>query len=206
MDMKLLVNEHVLIPRPETEELVEWIIKDVEQSGNKGFSLIDIGTGSGCIPIAVKRKIPQITACAIDISDDALQVAKLNAIDLKVDVKFLNLDFLDEEEWKQLGNYDLIVSNPPYIKKSEESTMRDNVLKYEPPLALFVPNEKALIFYEAIARFSREHLKPGGSIYVEINEALGESVIEVFTKNGFSDIILKKDMQGKDRMVKANFS
>ena len=205
MDMKLLVNEHVLIPRPETEELVEWIIKDVEQSGNKGFSLIDIGTGSGCIPIAVKRKIPQITACAIDISDDALQVAKLNAIDLKVDVKFLNLDFLDEEEWKQLGNYDLIVSNPPYIKKSEESTMRDNVLKYEPPLALFVPNENALIFYEAIARFSREHLKPGGSIYVEINEALGESVIEVFTKNGFSDIILKKDMQGKDRMVKANF-
>jgi release factor glutamine methyltransferase len=204
MDMKLLVNEHVLIPRPETEELVEWIIKDVEQSGNKGSSLIDIGTGSGCIPIAVKRKIPQITACAIDISDDALQVAKLNAIDLKVDVKFLNLDFLDEEEWKQLGNYDLIVSNPPYIKKSEESTMRDNVLKYEPPLALFVPNENAFIFYEAIARFSREHLKPGGNIYVEINEALGESVIEVFTKNGFSDILLKKDMQGKDRMVKAN--
>ena len=205
MNMKLLVNEHVLIPRPETEELVEWIIKDVEQSGNKGSSLIDIGTGSGCIPIAVKRKIPQITACAIDISDDALQVAKLNAIDLKVDVKFLNLDFLDEEEWKQLGNYDLIVSNPPYIKKSEESTMRDNVLKYEPPLALFVPSENALIFYEAIARFSREHLKPGGNIYVEINEDLGESVIEVFTKNGFSDIILKKDMQGKDRMVKANF-
>ena len=206
MDMKLLVNEHVLIPRPETEELVEWIIKDVEQSGNKGFSLIDIGTGSGCIPIAVKRKIPQITVYAIDISDDALQVAKLNAIDLKVDVKFISLDFLDEEEWKQLGNYDLIVGNPPYIKKSEESTMRDNVLKYEPPLALFVPNENALIFYEAIARFSREHLKPGGSIYVEINEALGEQVIEVFTINGFSDIILKKDMQGKDRMVKANFS
>ena len=206
MDMKLLVNEHVLIPRPETEELVEWIIKDLEQSGNERLSLIDIGTGSGCIPIAVKRKIPQITVCAIDISDDALQVAKLNAIDLKVEVKFLNLDFLDEEEWKQLGNYDLIVSNPPYIKKSEESTMRDNVLKYEPPLALFVPNENAFIFYEAIARFSREHLKPGGNIYVEINEALGESVIEVFTKNGFSDILLKKDMQGKDRMVKANFS
>ena len=202
MDMKLLVNEHVLIPRPETEELVEWIIKDVEQSGNKGLSLIDIGTGSGCIPIAVKRKIPQITVCAIDISDDALQVAKLNAIDLKVEVKFLNLDFLDEEEWKQLGNYDLIVSNPPYIKKSEESTMRDNVLKYEPPLALFVPNENALIFYEAIARFSREHLKPGGSIYVEINEAFGEDVVKLFKEEGFADVVLKKDMQGKDRMVR----
>jgi release factor glutamine methyltransferase len=124
---------------------------------------------------------------------------------MKVDVNFVNLDFLDEEEWKQLGNYDLIVSNPPYIKKSEESALSDNVLKYEPPLALFVPDENALLFYKAIARFSREHLKPGGSIYVEINEVLGESVIEVFTKNGFSDIILKKDMQGKDRMVKANF-
>ena len=205
MDMKFMVNEHVLIPRPETEELVEWIIKDVAQSGNKGLLLIDIGTGSGCIPIAVKRKIAQITVCAIDISDDALEVAKLNAIAMKVDVRFVNLDFLDEEEWKQLGNYDLIVSNPPYIKKSEESALRDNVLKYEPPLALFVPDENALLFYKAIARFSREHLKPGGSIYVEINEVLGESVIEVFTKNGFSDIILKKDMQGKDRMVKANF-
>ena len=203
MDMKLLVNEHVLIPRPETEELVEWIIKDVEQSGNKELSLIDIGTGSGCIPIAVKRKVPQITVCAIDISDDALQVAKLNSLEQSVIIDFLHVDFLKEIDWNKLGMYDRIVSNPPYIKKSEEAVMRDNVLKYEPHLALFVPNEDALLFYKAIARFSQEHLKLGGSIYVEINEALGEQVIEVFTKNGFSDIILKKDMQGKDRMVKA---
>jgi len=206
MDMKLLVNEHVLIPRPETEELVEWIIKDVEQSGNKELSLIDIGTGSGCIPIAVKRKVPQITVCAIDISDDALQVAKQNSLEQNAIIDFLHVDFLKEIDWNKLGMYDRIVSNPPYIKKSEEAVMRDNVLKYEPHLALFVPNEAELLFYKAIARFSQEHLKPGGSVYVEINEALGEQVIKVFTKNGFSDIILKKDMQGKDRMVKARFT
>lgn len=206
MDMKLAVNEHVLIPRPETEELVEWIIKDLKQSGNKRLSLIDIGTGSGCIPIAVKRKIPQVTASAIDISDDALEVAKLNSVAQNVMIDFLQLDFLNRINWSKLGSFDRIVSNPPYIKKSEESAMRNNVLRYEPHLALFVPDEDALLFYKAIAGFSQKHLKPGGNVYVEINEALGEPVIEVFRKNGFSNIILKKDMQGKDRMVKAFFT
>lgn len=206
MDMKLAVNEHVLIPRPETEELVEWIIKDVKQSGNKTLSLIDIGTGNGCIPIAIKRKIPQLTISAIDISDDALRVAKLNSIAQNVIIDFLHLDFLNEIDWSKLGVYDRIISNPPYIKKSEEAAMRNNVLRYEPHLALFVPDEDALLFYKAIAEFSQKHLKPGGSVYVEINEALGEAVIEVFAKNGFSDVILKKDMQEKDRMVKARFA
>ncbi len=203
MDIKLMVNEHVLIPRPETEELLQWISDDIKKSGNLDVSIIDIGTGSGCMPIALKRKIPAITVSAIDVSENALRVAKLNANELKADVKFVNLDFLDEEKWKQLGKYDIIVSNPPYIKQSEELEMRDNVLKYEPSLALFVPHENALIFYEAIAKFSREHLTPGGSVYVEINEAFGEEVVEVFRKEGFSNIILKKDMQGKERMVKA---
>lgn len=204
MDMKLTVNEHVLIPRPETEELVQWIIDDIRKSGKKDISIVDIGTGSGCIPIALKKKIPAITVLAIDISNDALHVAKLNSIKQKADVDFLKLNFLNEEEWKQLGKYDIIVSNPPYIRQSEKVEMRDNVLKYEPSLALFVPGEDALLFYNTIAKFSRKHLKPEGKVYVEINEALGEKVVEVFKEFGFTNVVLKEDLQGKDRMVKAN--
>ncbi|MDB5247266.1 MAG: peptide chain release factor N(5)-glutamine methyltransferase [Segetibacter sp.] len=202
MDMRLTVNESVLIPRPETEELVEWIVEDIKRSGNKEVSLIDIGTGSGCIPIAVRKKIPEVAVSAIDVSDDALQVAKLNSIGQKVLVDFLHLDFLNEEEWNQLGKYNIIVSNPPYITRSEEATMRDNVLKYEPHIALFVPDEDPLLFYKAIAKFSRSHLKPGGSVYVEINEALGKQVVDVFETSGPGNAVFKKDMQGKDRMVK----
>ncbi len=203
MEMKLLVNESVLIPRPETEELVEWILTDIKQSGIKNFSLIDIGTGSGCIPISLKKNIPEATIAAIDVSADALQVAKINSLQQKAAIDFLNLDFLNENEWNQLGKYDVIVSNPPYVKRSEEAAMANNVIKYEPHLALFVTDEDALIFYKKIAKFSQKHLKPGGSVYVEINEALGEQVAQLFKKKEFNDIILKKDMHGKDRMVKA---
>ncbi|MGI8637458.1 MAG: peptide chain release factor N(5)-glutamine methyltransferase [Segetibacter sp.] len=205
-EMKLTVNEHVLIPRPETEELVEWIINDIKRSGNEAVSLLDIGTGSGCIPIAIRKKIPQVAVSAIDVSDDALQVAILNSIEQKVLVDFLHLDFLDEREWNQLGKYNIVVSNPPYIKQSEEDLMRKNVLKYEPYKALFVPDEDALLFYKAIVKFSLTHLKPLGYVYVEINETLGEEVISLFKNHGFRDVILKKDMQGKDRMVSATLS
>jgi release factor glutamine methyltransferase len=205
MDMKLMVNENVLIPRPETEELADWIISDIKNRNNKDVSLIDIGTGSGCIAVAVRKKMPEVAVSAIDISDDALQVAKLNSIEQKVLVDFLHLDFLNEEEWNQLGKYNIIVSNPPYIRKSEENEMRANVLKYEPSLALFVPDEDPLVFYKALAKFSRVHLKPEGSIYVEINEALGEEVVKLFRENGYKKILLKKDLQGKDRMVRVNF-
>ena len=203
INMKLIVDENVLIPRPETEELVEWIAEDIKKSGNIEVSLIDIGTGSGCIPIALKKKIPQVTVSAVDVSDAALIAAKRNAVQQKVSVDFLHLDFLNVDEWKRLGQYDIIASNPPYIKESEAAEMKDNVLKHEPHIALFVPNEDALIFYKAIAGFSQAHLKKPGSVYVEINEALGRQVVDVFTKEGFSNIILKKDLQGKDRMVRA---
>ncbi|MCW3111663.1 MAG: peptide chain release factor N(5)-glutamine methyltransferase, partial [Segetibacter sp.] len=186
MEMKLRVNESVLIPRPETEELVEWIIADIKKTGNKEISVFDIGTGSGCIPIAIRKKIPEVAVSAIDVSDDALQVAILNSIEQKVLVDFLHLDFLNEEEWNQLGKYNVIVSNPPYIKQSEEDSMRDNVLKFEPRMALFVPNEDPLLFYKRIAKFGRSHLKSGGTIYVEINEALGTEVVELFKENGFT--------------------
>jgi release factor glutamine methyltransferase len=205
MDMKLMVNENVLIPRPETEELADWIISDIKNRNNKDVSLIDIGTGSGCIAVAVRKKMPEVAVSAIDISDDALQVAKLNSIEQKVLVDFLHLDFLNEEEWNQLGKYNIIVSNPPYIRKSEETEMRSNVLKYEPSLALFVPDEDPLVFYKALAKFSRVHLKPEGSIYVEINEALGDEVVKLFREKGYGKVLLKKDLQGKDRMVRVNF-
>ena len=203
MDMKLYVNEHVLIPRPETEELVAWILEDIKRSGNKEVSLFDIGTGSGCIPIAVRKKIPEVAVSAIDVSRDALQVATLNSIEQKVLVDFLYTNILAEEEWAHLGKYNIIVSNPPYIKASEETGMQDNVLKFEPHLALFVPDEDALLFYKAIAKFSKHHLKDNGSVYVEINEALGEDVVAIFKEYRFAKVTLRKDMQGKDRMVKA---
>ncbi|GEO08621.1 peptide chain release factor N(5)-glutamine methyltransferase [Segetibacter aerophilus] len=203
MEMRLRVNENVLIPRPETEELVEWILTDIKKTGNKEISLFDIGTGSGCIPIAVRKKIPEVAVSAIDVSGDALQVAILNSIEQKVLVDFLHLDFLNEEEWNQLGKYNIIVSNPPYVKQSEQNSMRNNVLKFEPTIALFVPNEDALLFYKAIVKFAKAHLKTEGSVYVEINEALGKDVVNLFKGSGFTEVILKKDMQGKDRMVKA---
>ena len=203
MEMKLLVNEQVLIPRPETEELVQWIADDIKRSGNTEVSLLDIGTGSGCISLSIKKKIPQAEVCAIDVSEDALQIAKLNSVEQNVLVDFLHVNFLDEEEWNQLGKYDIIVSNPPYIKKSEEVSMKNNVTRFEPHLALFVPNEDALLFYKAIATFTQLHLKTRGSVYVEINEAFGEQVARLFKESGFINVVVKKDMQGKDRMIKA---
>jgi release factor glutamine methyltransferase len=203
MDMRLKVSESVLIPRPETEELVAWILTDFKMAENNQISLIDIGTGSGCIPVAIKKKKAAITVSAIDISREALITARENAVDEGASIDFINLNFLQELEWDKLGCYDIIVSNPPYIKQSEELSMRDNVLKFEPKLALFVPDEDALLFYKAIAKFSVRHLKPKGSIYVEINEMLGKDVVELFEKQGFVDVKLRKDMRGKDRMIKA---
>lgn len=203
MDMQLRVTDSVLIPRPETEELVRWIIDDIKLSGNDEISLIDIGTGSGCIPIAVKKNLPQVATSAIDISDAALQVAILNSIDQKVLIDFLHVNFLNEEEWNGLGNYDIIVSNPPYIRQSEKARMHTNVIHYEPHVALFVPDDNGLLFYDAIAKFSLTHLKKGGKVYMEINESFGQDVVNLFEKHSFEPVTLKTDMQGKDRMVSA---
>ena len=165
---------------------------------------MDVGTGSGCIPITLKKKLPQATVSAIDVCSEALFTATENAIELNADVDFLLLDFLDEEKWKELGQYDIIVSNPPYVKQREINTMHERVKGFEPHLALFVPDEDALIFYKKLAGFSSKHLNPEGSLFVEINEALGEAVVKLLQSAGFVNIELKKDMQGKDRMVKAS--
>ena len=203
MGMKLKVNQHVLIPRPETEELVDWIVNDIRRDEKENISLIDIGTGSGCIPIAVKKWLKEINASAVDISEEALQLALINSIEQQVLVDFIHLDFLKENEWRQLAKYDIVVSNPPYIRQSEKETMNKNVLNYEPHIALFIPNEDPLLFYKALAKFGLQHLKENGILYMEINEALGDLVVQLFHENGYTQIDLKKDLQGKNRMVKA---
>ena len=204
--LKFYVNEHVLIPRPETEELVDWIANDIKKlsfNEHSKLSLIDVGTGSGCIPIALKKQLPFITVTALDVSGKALDVAKKNAADQQVQIDFIEADFLNKKTWTSQLTYDVIVSNPPYIKQMEAATMAKNVLHYEPEIALFVPDEDALVFYKALAFFAHQHLHANGSIYVEINEALGEQVMQAFINKCFTKIELKKDLQGKDRMIKA---
>lgn len=198
---KYFVDESVLVPRPETEELVDWIATDIGK--NRAASIIDIGTGSGCIPIALKKRLPLSTMRAIDVSEGAINVAARNAINLGAQVYFLRLDFLDEANWTSLGNFDIIVSNPPYIRQSEASTMHPNVLEHEPHLALFVPGDDALLFYRKIAAFAKEHLAAGGALYLEINEALGVETQQLFIDEGF-DVTLRKDMQDKERMIRAS--
>lgn len=229
--MKFYVDENVLIPRPETEELVEWIADlglpvtgyqfpvSAENEANNNIAtnktqspvtgnrqpvtILDIGTGSGCIPIALKKRFAEWTVNAVDISAGALEVAKKNAAANNVDVTFTLINILDESAWQQQGMYDVIVSNPPYIKQSESASMHANVLAFEPHTALFVPDDDALLFYKKIADFALQHLNTHGLLFFEINEALGKEVFELLVSKGFKDIELRKDLQGKDRMVKA---
>ncbi len=202
--MKFFVNEHVLIPRPETEELVDWVVEESEELKVKSEKLLDVGTGSGCIPIALKKKLgSSASITSVDVSKDALQVAQKNADALGADVSFLHIDFLNEDGWEGLPVFDCIVSNPPYIKRSEEKDMGKNVLDFEPGIALFVPDEDALLFYRKIALFAKEHLAKNGFIFLEINEALGKGVTELYNSFGYV-VELRKDLQGKDRMMKVN--
>ena len=203
--MKFYVNESVLIPRPETEELVDWVAYTIKHSKSKIQKLIDIGTGSGCIPISLKKKLPQLSVTSIDISEAALKVAKQNADSLGISIDLVTINFLDENSWNVLPIFDLIISNPPYIKQTEEKNMSRNVLDFEPSLALFVPDEDALIFYKKIFLFSKTHLAKNGYIFLEINETLGNEVVQLFESNEFL-VELKKDLQEKDRMLKISFS
>jgi release factor glutamine methyltransferase len=200
--LNLLVNEHVLIPRPETEELVQWIVASRANDKKEDLSILDIGTGSGCIPIYLKQKLPSATITAIDISKAALAVAKRNALTYDVAINFLQLDFLNETAWQQLPQYDIIVSNPPYIPYKEEKEMDANVIGFEPYTALFVADTAPLIFYEKIANFAKDHLTVNGIIYVEIHEDFAEVTAKVF-ESIFEKVIIKKDIFGKDRMISA---
>ncbi len=191
------VNKSVLIPRPETEELVTWIGEDYQ--GDKA-RLIDIGTGSGCIAITLKHLHPQMTALAMDISEEALTVAKENAEKLSVEMTFLHDNILAPKS--ECGELDFIVSNPPYITHKEKPQMRRNVLEYEPHLALFVADDQPLLFYEAIADFGQKQLKEGGCLYFEINEQFGAETKEMLERKGYEEVTIRKDMQGKERMIR----
>ena len=206
--MRFYVDDSVLIPRPETEELVESVVSckllvpsNLEIKNQKS-EILEIGTGSGCIPIALKKKLPNATVTAIDISNNALNIAKKNASILQTDVLFKQVNFLDETSWHELGKFDSIISNPPYIKLSESSTMSKHVTSYEPTIALFVPDNDALVFYKKIALFGKQHLTNNGQIFVEINEVLGNETVALFNSFGYKTA-LKKDLQGKDRMLQA---
>ncbi len=201
-DLEFNVTPDVLIPRPETEELVKWIIDDYK-SHLQAFTLLDIGTGSGCIPVSLKKHLPQARVNAVDISEKALEVAKRNAKQNEVSINFMQLDILDRERWQELPETDVIISNPPYVCDSEKEMMQPNVLDYEPHLALFVSNDDPLLFYNAIADFALQKLKPNGSLYFEINENFVLQTKTLLEIKGFTNCEIRKDMQGKNRMIKA---
>lgn len=197
--LKFYVNQHTLIPRPETEELVEWVLNDWS---NQTPTILEIGTGSGCIPIALKRNLSKSSITSYDVSKEALEVASKNAELNQVTVNFQEIDILtavlDENQ-----KWDIIVSNPPYIAKQEMESMHQNVVDYEPHLALFVSDEDPLVFYRKIAEIGLQHLAKDGAIYVEINQYLSQRSVELFQTIGYSHVELRQDINGNDRMIKA---
>jgi release factor glutamine methyltransferase len=200
----LNVNEHTLIPRPETEELVNLCASWVSTNFNNKphIQILEIGTGSGCISIALHNKIPTAIITAIDISAAAINVATSNAATYNAPIQFKTLDFLNETCWPDLGSYDVIISNPPYIAENEKTNMAGHVLNFEPHTALFVANNHPLVFYNAIANFGNTHLSSGGALFVEINQALGPQTQDVFVQNNYT-AVLKKDLFENDRMIVA---
>tara|TARA_B100000795_G_scaffold269694_1_gene259973 strand:- start:1006 stop:1896 length:891 start_codon:yes stop_codon:yes gene_type:complete len=212
--LPFLVNKNVLIPRPETEELVECVILEVskfkslnkknsinQNSESKQLTILDIGTGSGCIPITLKKLLPTIEITAIDISKEALIMANKNALLNKVDIDFIQQDILNIDKLHQ--QFDIIVSNPPYVRELEKKKLKNNVLENEPPLALFVKDNNPLVFYDKIADLAKNKLNKNGVLIFEINQYLGKETVVLLSTKGFRNIQLKKDMFGNDRIIRA---
>ena len=195
------VNSHVLIPRPETEELVQWVLDDFKNSSKKSHQILDIGTGSGCIPISIAKNTTNNTFDAIDISIGAITTAKNNALKNNVAINFIHKDILSVENLD--SHYDIIISNPPYVRNLEKVEIQKNVLEHEPHTALFVEDHDALIFYKKISELAIKALSPNGILYFEINQYLGKETIDMMKQVGFSSIELKKDFLENDRMIKA---
>ena len=200
MGLSFFVEEGVLIPRPETEELVHWILETMD---GKTGNVLDIGTGSGCIAIAIAKHHPKLNVSALDKSAEALRIARQNNRRFATAVRFRQLDILSSDEKDFPEKCDLIVSNPPYVTADERKGMHQNVLAFEPEMALFVPDSEALLFYQKISGIAAKTLKNGGYLFFEINENFGKEVVGLLEHSGFSAIVLKKDLQGKDRIVKA---
>lgn len=200
--LMLQVDHRVLIPRPETEELVHWILEDHPRGD--ALRVLDIGAGSGCIGLALKTNRPDWVVTALDASAGALEIVQANADRLKLPLRLLHLNILDEQNWAELPGYDLMVSNPPYIPRREAHLMPDQVRRFEPEEALFVDDEYPLVFYQAIARLGLAKLSERGQVYVETNEYNAEEVVEVFRRAGYRSVQLQQDMQGKNRMVRSS--
>lgn len=213
--LKFEVNPSVLIPRPETEELVSWVLEekkvwsDVERSKEPGsienqhiIKILDIGTGSGCIPISIKKNWPEATVSGLDISAEALQTAQKNALRNQVELTFFQQDILNFHPVKEASKYTIMVSNPPYILPSERQQMQSNVLDFEPAQALFVPENDPLLFYRAIANFAAVNLGHNGLLFFEINEKFGLEIVELLKQKDFVEVELRQDFRGKDRMVR----
>lgn len=210
--LRFLVNENTLIPRPETEELVDLILKTISPTSNNQHqspSIIDLGTGSGCIAISLAKNIPNSKVYALDVSEKALEIAKKNAELNEVEVNFINKSILDIEDFKfsttnnqqSITFFDIIVSNPPYVRNLEKQEIKKNVLEYEPHLALFVEDNDALLFYRKIAQLAQKNLTKSGKLYFEINQYLGKETTELLENLGFQNIKLIKDIYGNDRMI-----
>ena len=205
--MKLTINNQVLIPRPETEELVQLVLDDYNNKKDtpefsKILSILDIGTGSGCIATALKINLTNSIVHAVDISEGALKVAKENALQHKADINFIEIDFLNETTWEKLPKVDMIISNPPYIPIQEKKILDKNVTEYEPHQALFVLDSSPFIFYEKIAAFGKSHLLPNGKIFVEVHEDFAKQTASIFELD--YQVIIKKDIFGKNRMLLIN--
>jgi release factor glutamine methyltransferase len=225
--MKFFVDERVLIPRPETEELVEWMIGEAPGSGmaaaqagagvdvagvagTEAFAkaagaILDVGTGSGCIAITLRRRLPGVDVYACDVSNGALAVAEQNAEELGAAVGFLGADFLNRSGWDSLPAVQWVVSNPPYIPLKERASMATHVIDAEPALALFVPDDDALVFYRALGEFAGRRMGVGGVLFAEVHEGLGGEVRDLLLGLGAVEVVLRKDLQGKDRMIKARW-
>ena len=209
--LPFLVNENTLIPRPETEELVEWIIVESSKSAVGSLKILDIGTGSGCIAISLAKNLPNAEVFAVDVSEKALAVAKKNAEINKVKVNFVNADILKINDLAELPtsniqhptHFDIIVSNPPYVRNLEKDEIKPNVLEFEPHLALFVEDTDALLFYRKTAELATKNLAQNGQLFFEINQYLGKETVELLVNLGFKSIELKKDIYGNDRMIQS---
>ena len=200
--LRFKVNRHVLIPRPETEELVDMMIKDSKPMNIPGPAVLDVGTGSGCIAVTVKKHIPQAEVSAVDLSREALQVAKENAAHNRVEINFLQKDFLSEENWPMLGKQDVIVSNPPYVTRPEYHRLHERVRNFEPKMALLAEADFPLIFYRKLCAFGLMYLNEGGIMYVELNSNHSMKIVDMFAKERYAFIKLTRDLQGRDRMLK----
>ncbi len=198
MGRRFKVSSAVLIPRPETEELVQWILAETSSR-----SILDIGTGSGCIAVSLALALPDCAVTALDISEEALSIAKENAEQLSATVHFQKCNFLEKKTRELLGRFDVIASNPPYIPEQERERLHPNVREHEPATALFVPSEDSLLFYRAIADFGKQHLSVEGSIYCELHRDFAEATATLFRQEGYRDVRLREDMQGNPRMLRA---